>query len=167
MFRNYLLVAFRNLYKNRVFALINILGLGMALSICIVAYFNHMFGYDFDRNNENFSEIYRVNSYREMQDRDQEYGSVPSPLGLEIKKDIPAVSKSFLVNLAISSVIGCVGGYYLSLMLLDSIWDNFLNFTPSIYIYSVGIIFAATIGTIVGKVYQAALQNPVTCLRYE
>lgn len=94
MFRNYLLVTFRNLYINRVFALINILGLGMALAICIVAYFNHMFGYDFDRGHENYSEIYRVNSFREMQDRNQEYGLIPIPLGLEVTKDIPAVSKA-------------------------------------------------------------------------
>ena len=94
MVKNYFLLTFRNLYKNRVFALINILGLGMALSICIVAYFNHMFGYDFDRYNDNFKEIYRVNSYRQMQERNQEYGLVPAPLGLEIKKDIPSVSRS-------------------------------------------------------------------------
>jgi len=94
MFKNYLRITFRNLYKNRIFALINILGLGMALSICIVAYFNHMFGYDFDRTHENFSDIYWVTSFRDMQDRDQEYGMVPAPLGLNITKDIPAVSKS-------------------------------------------------------------------------
>lgn len=89
-----MLVTFRNLYKNRIFAVINVLGLGMALSICIVAYFNHMFGFEFDRWHEHFREIYRVNCYREMEDRQQEYGSIPSPLGLEIKKDIPAVAKS-------------------------------------------------------------------------
>ena len=94
MLRNYLLVTFRNLYNNRVFAIINILGLGMALSICIVAYFNHMFGYDFDRQHQNFHEIYRVNSFRHMEERNQEYGLVPAPLGLEIKKDIPAVKRS-------------------------------------------------------------------------
>ncbi len=94
MIRNYLLVTFRNLNKNRVFAIINVLGLGLALSICIVAYFNHMFGFEFDRWHENFREIYRVNSYRDMEDREQEYGSIPSPLGLEIRKDIPAVLKS-------------------------------------------------------------------------
>ncbi len=94
MFRNYLLITFRNLYKNRVFALINILGLGIAISLCIVAYFNHMFGYDFDRSHENFDEIYRVTTYRQMQDRDQEYGIVPVPIGLNLKEDIPAVAKS-------------------------------------------------------------------------
>jgi len=77
------------------------------------------------------------------------------------------LSKGFLINLAISSVIGCVGGYYLSLIMLDSIWDYWLDFNAGIYIYSVLIILVATAATITGKVYQAALQNPVSCLRYE
>jgi len=104
MFRNYLLVTIRNLYKNKVYALINILGLGLALAICIVAYFNHMFGYDFDRSHENFEEIYRVTSNRQMQDREQEFGIIPAPLGPEIKKDFPAVSKAARVMRSYSPV---------------------------------------------------------------
>lgn len=94
MFRNYLLVTFRNLFKNRVFTFINIIGLGIALSLCIVAFFNHMFNFEFDRNHVNFESIYRVNSFRDMQGREQEYGSVPATLGLQIKNDIPGIQKS-------------------------------------------------------------------------
>ena len=94
MLKNYLLVTYRNLLKNKVFTLVNILGLGVALSVCIVAFFNHMFNYEFDRNNENFNEIYRVTSFRDMQGREQEYGVVPASLGLEIKKDIPGIEKA-------------------------------------------------------------------------
>ncbi len=94
MFKNYLLVTFRNLLKNKIFTLINILGLGIALSVCIVAFFNHMFNYEFDRTHENFDEIYRVTSFRDMQGREQEYGVVPSTLGLEIKKDIPGIERA-------------------------------------------------------------------------
>ena len=94
MFINYLLVTFRNLLKNKIFTLINILGLGIALSVCIVAFFNHMFNYEFDRTHENFDEIYRVTSFRDMQGREQEYGVVPSTLGLEIKKDIPGIERA-------------------------------------------------------------------------
>jgi len=93
MIKNYLLVAFRNLYKNRIYALINILGLGLALAICIVAYFNYMYAFNFDRSHENFSEIYRVNSFRDMQGRDQEYGLTPLTLGKEIRKNIPGIQK--------------------------------------------------------------------------
>lgn len=94
MLKNYLLVTFRNLVKNRVFTLINILGLGIALSVCIVAFFNHMFNYEFDRTHLNFDKIYRVNSFRDMEGREQEYGLVPATLGLEAKKDIPGIEKS-------------------------------------------------------------------------
>jgi putative ABC transport system permease protein len=94
MLRNYLLITFRNLLKNRVFTLINIIGLGIALSVCIVAFFNHMFNYEFDRQNVNFDKIYRVNSLRDMQGREQEYGVVPATLGLEAKKEIPGIEKS-------------------------------------------------------------------------
>ncbi|HEX2967927.1 MAG TPA: ABC transporter permease, partial [Bacteroidales bacterium] len=91
MLRNYLLVTFRNLFKNRIFTLINIIGLGIALSLCIVAFFNQMFNYEFDRNNVNFESIYRINSFRDMEGREQEYGSVPATLALQIKNDVPGI----------------------------------------------------------------------------
>jgi ABC-type antimicrobial peptide transport system permease subunit len=94
MFKNYLLVTFRNLLKNKIFTIINILGLGIALSVCIVAFFNHMFNYEFDRTHKNFNEIYRITSFRDMQGREQEYGIVPATLGLEIKKDIPGIERA-------------------------------------------------------------------------
>jgi putative ABC transport system permease protein len=91
MVSNYLLVTFRNLLKNRIYTIINITGLGIALSVCIVAFFNHMFNYDFDRTNKNFNKIYRVTCFRDMQGREQEYGIVPATLGIEIKKEIPGI----------------------------------------------------------------------------
>jgi len=94
MFKNYILVTFRNLLKNKIFTIINILGLGIALSVCIVAFFNHMFNYEFDRTHENFNEIYRITSFRDMQGREQEYGIVPATLGLEIKNDIPGIERA-------------------------------------------------------------------------
>ncbi len=94
MVKSYFLVTVRNLLKNKVFTVINIAGLGIALAVCIVAFFNHMFNYEFDRNNENFTEIYRITSFRDMQGREQEYGIVPATLGIEVKKDIPGIEKA-------------------------------------------------------------------------
>jgi len=94
MFRNYLVVTFRNLWKNRIFTLINIAGMGISLATCIVAFFNHMFNYEFDRIHENFDEIYRITCFRDMQGREQEYGAVPATLGLGIKKDLPGIERA-------------------------------------------------------------------------
>ena len=104
MLRNYLVVAFRNLVKNKVFTLINIVGLGIALSICIVAFFNHMFNYEFDRTHKNFDKIYRVTSFRDMQGREQEYGLVPATLGLEIRNDIPGIERASRIMVTRSPV---------------------------------------------------------------
>jgi putative ABC transport system permease protein len=94
MLRNYLLVTLRNLVKNKVFTFINIFGLGIGLAVCIVAFFNHIFNYEFDRTHLNFNEIYRITCFRDMQGREQEYGIVPATLGLEIKNSIPAIKRS-------------------------------------------------------------------------
>ena len=130
MIKNYLLVTLRNLYKNRIYALINILGLGMALAICIVAYFNHMFGYDYDRWHENFKEIYRVNSMREMQDRSQEYGSVPMPMGLGLTDEIPAVSNSARLMRSYSPVKVGIDNFNRQISYVDPEFLEIFTFTP-------------------------------------
>ena len=77
------------------------------------------------------------------------------------------VSKKFLIVLIIASVFGCAGGYYMSVMLLDSIWDYFVEINAGILIMSVLIMFVATMSTILYKITRAALRNPVESLRYE
>jgi putative ABC transport system permease protein len=104
MLKNYILVTFRNLWKNKIFTLINIFGLGLALAVCIVAYFNHMFNYEFDRTHKNFNEIYRVTCFRDMQGREQEYGIIPATMGLPITKDIPGIERSARLLRSISPV---------------------------------------------------------------
>jgi ABC-type antimicrobial peptide transport system permease subunit len=77
------------------------------------------------------------------------------------------VSKKFLIVLLIASVLGCVGGYYLSNMLLDSIWDYFVAIKPGLLILAAAIIFISTVLTIAFKIGKSALRNPVDSLRYE
>lgn len=88
MLKNYILTALRNLYKNKLFALINIIGLGIALAICIVAYYNHMFGAEFNMMHSRYHEIYKVNSIRDLQGRSQEYGITPLALAPMISEKI-------------------------------------------------------------------------------
>jgi ABC-type antimicrobial peptide transport system permease subunit len=77
------------------------------------------------------------------------------------------VSRKFLIVLVIASLIGGAGGYYMSNMLMDSIWDYFVEIKPGILVLAASIMFAATLVTIVFKIGKAALRNPVDSLRYE
>ena len=77
------------------------------------------------------------------------------------------VSKKFLIVLVVASVLGCAGGYYMSLMLLDSIWDYFVEIRIGTLLLSASIMFIATVLTIILKIGKAAMKNPVDSLRYE
>ncbi|MCK5464986.1 MAG: hypothetical protein KAI95_18295, partial [Bacteroidales bacterium] len=77
MFANYLKVTLRNLARNLFFVIINIIALGLALSIAIVAYLNHKYDADWDKSHVLANEIYKVNFTREIQGRQQPYGATP------------------------------------------------------------------------------------------
>jgi len=60
MFKNYLKTAFRNIVRQKVYAIINILGLsiGIAAAILIMLWVTNELS--FNRNNTNFDQIYRI-----------------------------------------------------------------------------------------------------------
>ena len=76
-------------------------------------------------------------------------------------------SKKFLIVLGIASVFGCAGGYYMSLKLMDSIWDYFVDISAGTLLVAAAIMFFATLLTIIFKIGKAALRNPVDLFRYE
>jgi ABC-type antimicrobial peptide transport system permease subunit len=77
------------------------------------------------------------------------------------------VSRKYMFVLLVASVLGCTGGYYMSLKLMDSIWDYFIKIGPGILIPSAFIMIIATVLTISTKVIRAAYKNPVDSLKYE
>lgn len=104
MFKNYLVVTFRNLSRNILYVLINIIGLGLALAVCIVAYLNNKYDADFDRWHENRKNIFKVEFIQLIQERPQPYGITPISLGPLVENDISGVEKVVRVNVSNSPV---------------------------------------------------------------
>ena len=77
------------------------------------------------------------------------------------------VSKKFIIILIIASILGCAGGYYMSLKLMDSIWDYFVRIGAGILMSAALIMIIATMATLSFKIIRAAMKNPVESLRYE
>ena len=77
------------------------------------------------------------------------------------------LSRKFLIVLFIASALGCGGGYYLSVALMDSIWDYFVTVGPGILLSAAMIMIFATIITLIVRITRAAMKNPVDSLRYE
>ena len=93
MLRNYIIVTLRNISRNALFVLTNILTLGLALAICIVAYMNGKYDADWDKMHLKGEEIYKVIFTREIQGRQQRYGATPIPLASMIGENISGVEQ--------------------------------------------------------------------------
>jgi len=88
MIKNYLLITLRSMMKNKVFILINIFGMGVAIACCIVAYFTYDFDSSFDTMHKNRESLYRVNSVREFENNFKDFGIAPLPMGAAIMENI-------------------------------------------------------------------------------
>ena len=93
MIKNYLLITWRSMMKNKFFIFVNILGLSVAIACCIVAYFNWEFDASFNKHHSQRESIYRVSSLREFEGMTTRYGYAPVPLGNVIRQNIPDVDK--------------------------------------------------------------------------
>src|SRR6201996_1307632 len=95
MIRNYFKTAWRNLWKNKVFSLINILGLslGMAACLLILQYVN--FELSYDHFNKNAKNIYRVVNDRYQNGKLIQHGTITySGVGKAMKDDYAEVANN-------------------------------------------------------------------------
>jgi putative ABC transport system permease protein len=93
MLRNYIKTAFRNLWKSKGFTAINIVGLAIGLSTCLLILIFVMDELGYDRYNDKADRIYRV-------DGDIKFGGnhfilavAPAPAGPALLHDYPEVEK--------------------------------------------------------------------------
>jgi putative ABC transport system permease protein len=93
MIKNYLLITFRSLLHNRVFILINMLGMGIAIACCITAWLNWDFSTNFDKNHLNSQSVYRVQAYYDQQGKQNRHAMVPTPIGAIVRENFNDVDK--------------------------------------------------------------------------
>ena len=100
MLRNYLKIAWRNLAKNKVFSFINIFGLSVGLTCCILIslYVYHEISYDTYHNNAD--RIFRLGTVFIDQGVGEPGANTSAPLGKLIQQEYPEVEASArLLNL--------------------------------------------------------------------
>ncbi len=103
MFKNYLKIIFRNITKNIVYVLINIIGLGLALAVCIVAYLNYQFDADFDTCHKNRERIYRIEHTQLIEGEERSFATTPGLLGPAVADDISGIEKMTRVAMNLMS----------------------------------------------------------------
>src|ERR1700761_4287204 len=98
MFKNYLKVAFRNLWKNKGFSGINIVGLaiGMASAILILLWIQNEVTYD--SFHEKKDRIYEVWNRATFSGALHSWNSTPKVLAGALQRDVPEVEHATRVN---------------------------------------------------------------------
>ena len=94
MFKNYFLVALRNFKRNKVFALINILGLSIGISASLVIFLIVQHEFSYEKSWTDKDRIYRVVTNMHFPDADFKNSGVPGPLPAAMIKEIPGVESS-------------------------------------------------------------------------
>lgn len=91
MIKNYLKIAWRNLWKNKVFSLINISGLTIGITVCMMIFLFIMNEFSVDSFHKNGKNIYRV-----MRNIEANHTGVPylsGPYATALKNDFPQAIK--------------------------------------------------------------------------
>ena len=91
MLKNYILITLRSFSRNKTFIFINVFGLGIAVSCCVVAYLIWDFSVGFDRNHLNAESIYRIQSHQDYQGQRNRFATAPMPLGSVIRENFSDV----------------------------------------------------------------------------
>ena len=88
MFKNYFKTAFRNFWHNKIFSLINVLGLSIGISASLVIYLLVNYHFTFDKFEKDNDRIYRVVSNFSFSGEVYHNSGVTSPLGPAVKKEL-------------------------------------------------------------------------------
>ena len=88
MLKNYFTIAFRTLWKNKVFSAINILGLAIGISASLVIYLLVNYHFTFDKFEKDNNRIYRVVSNFKFSGEIYRNSGVADPMASAVKKEV-------------------------------------------------------------------------------
>jgi putative ABC transport system permease protein len=94
MFRNYFKVAFRNLWKNKGYSAINVIGLAVGIATCLLLCLYVLDELSFDQFNKKADRIYRVNADLKFGGDNQKFAVGPDPLAFTMVREYPEVENA-------------------------------------------------------------------------
>lgn len=93
MLKNYFKVAFRNLWKNKAFSAINIIGLASGLGICLLILLYVLDELSYDKYNSKAGRIFRVNNEVRFGDNHFDLAVAPAMMGPAMVNEFPQVEQ--------------------------------------------------------------------------
>ena len=93
MIKNYFKTAWRNLVRHKVNTTINVLGLALGITVCLIIFLLVRYELSFDRFHPNADRIYRVVGDWSSPDGKGHRGYVPVPAANDIRKEVSGLEK--------------------------------------------------------------------------
>ncbi|HEY6902624.1 MAG TPA: ABC transporter permease, partial [Puia sp.] len=93
MFKNYLRIAFRNLWKHRVYSFLNILGLTIGMSACFLIFLYVKFELSYDNFHSKKDRIYRINCDIRTPTETMNIGVCSAPMAINAKDEFAEIEK--------------------------------------------------------------------------
>jgi ABC-type antimicrobial peptide transport system permease subunit len=94
MFKTYFIIAFRNFIRNKIFSLINVLGLSIGISSALVIFLIVRYDFSFDHFEKDSNQIYRVVTNMSFAGNPMFVSGVPSPLPSAVKKEVSGIEET-------------------------------------------------------------------------
>jgi hypothetical protein len=92
MIKNYFKIAWRNLVRNKIYSIINLLGLSLGVLACIIIYLVTSFEFSYDKFHPNKERIYRLVSEMKRPSGEIEYlPMVPDPVPPLIRNEFTGI----------------------------------------------------------------------------
>jgi ABC-type antimicrobial peptide transport system permease subunit len=88
-------------------------------------------------------------------------------MGAENARIILILIRTFLIIITTATILGIASGYYLSKVMMESIWDLYADANAVTFILPALLIIVITLATMSSKILEAASRNPAESLRYE
>jgi len=98
MFKNYLKTALRNLMRNKFYSMINIVGLAIGITACILIMLYVKSEVSYDKFHEKVDRIYRVNLYAVLSDDNINQPVTNPPLANAMQSEIPEVEEAVRIT---------------------------------------------------------------------
>ncbi|MGY3053082.1 putative ABC transport system permease protein [Pedobacter sp. UYEF25] len=98
MIKNYIKIAFRNLWKSKGYAAINIVGLAIGLATCLMITLFVLDELSYDRFNAKADRIYRVNTDIRLNGSDFKHHVTPAPMADALAKDYPKIEQTVRIR---------------------------------------------------------------------
>jgi len=105
MFKNYLKIAFRNLFKNKSLSVINILGLAVSIAVCFLITLFILHETSYDRFHHNPQNLYRVCVEGEISGQPQSLAVSMAPLSTALTNEFPEVEAAVKIIVGSSKTL--------------------------------------------------------------